>query len=801
MRKLLSVMIICLWSFFSLGQQVFFVKDVITTESLPFVKVFPNNGSPFLSGIDGDVKLDDQVTSVRLQYTGYLDTTIFLLDVVNQSFWMMPNLEVQKIQEVTVKAKENPAHRIMRHVINNRKKNHPLTKDAFTYRAYSKFVFDVNNEAIESIPENTKDTDLVKLRTFFDSQHLMVMESTSKRTFVPPYRDKEEITAYKVSGFSDPRLSTFASGMQSFSFYDNQFDLLGNNYINPIARGGTKRYLFIMKDTTVVGADTTFTIFYRPRLGKKFDGMTGHLFINTNGYAIEKVIAEPYQDSSGTRVKIVQEYDFIDGKKWFPTKLITEIDMTSLEVISQVKESYLFGRGQTYIDSIQLNPEIKRSFNDNISLSTAEGANELDSADWNEIRRDSITNKERQTYVTIDSLSEEHQFEKRFGILTGLMNGKLPVKKLDLDLERLIDYNEFEGFRFGVGLETSDRLWRSFQVGGYFAWATRDKSWKYGGYSTIHLNRRRGMKLNFQCQEDVVERGGRYLDGNVRGLDNPNLLRDFFVSQKEEQQLFSASFSSDIKANINVKLIGSYQHIRSLDEYVFKPNSNVSVGAEGYRLFETGVEFNWSIGERFMLLGDNKVSQGKKHPTIFIKAIKGWNDVLKGDYDYYRMNLDISQSISLRSLGKFHWKLSASKLIGEVPLFLAFNGNGTGEAWGVSVRNSFETMVNSSFYTTESASLFMRLDFKPIRTKASWNEPSLSLHHAIGFGNFEGRENHSIQFETMDNGYTEAGVVFGGVWTMNFMSLGVGGFYRYGSYADSDWKKNIVPKVAFSLVL
>ena len=89
-------------------------------------------------------------------------------------------------------------------------------------------------------------------------------------------------------------LSTLVSSLQSFSFYDTKFDLFGKTYINPIALGGIKRYIFVLKDTTYVGNDTTFTIYYQPRKDKDFDGLTGNLYINTNGYAIEKVTAAPY---------------------------------------------------------------------------------------------------------------------------------------------------------------------------------------------------------------------------------------------------------------------------------------------------------------------------------------------------------------------------------------------------------------------------------------------------------------------------------------------------------------------------
>ena len=317
------------------AQQTYQIQEFGSNEPIPFVKVIPNVGSPFLSDLDGYIKLESSVTSVQLNYAHFEDTLIFLSETIGNVLYM--KYGEQDVEEVVVVAGENPAHRIMQQVIDRRKDNHPLKNDAFTYKSYSKFKFDLNPDALAAIPDSTIDSNLISMRKTFTKQHLFMMESTSKRTFIPPYRDKEEILAYKVSGISDPMFSTFAKSLQSFSFYENQFDLFGKLYVNPIARGGINRYLFILQDTTVVNSDTTYTIFYRPRLGKTFNGLTGHLYINTKGYAIEKVIAEPYQDSAGMKLRIVQEYAFVDGKKWFPTKLTTEVDLQSLSRVPQPK--------------------------------------------------------------------------------------------------------------------------------------------------------------------------------------------------------------------------------------------------------------------------------------------------------------------------------------------------------------------------------------------------------------------------------------------------------------------------------
>jgi hypothetical protein len=280
----------------------------------------------------------------------------------------------------------------------------------------------------------------------------------------------------------------------------------------------------------------------------------GHLYINTNGFAVEKVIAEPYNDTTGLRVKIVQEYEFSDNKKWFPTKLNTEVDFGT-EMASGVKKSTIIGTGQTYISDIEINPEnLPKSFNDNISLYTAEDANAQNENQWDSLRRYDITDKELRTYDMIDSLSEAHSFDKKLKFLNQLTEGKLPIGNYALDLTRLLSFNYYERYRFGLGLENSQKLMKNIVVGGYFGWGTGDKEWKYGAYSTFHLSRKRGMKIELKYQQDIYERGGHNFMGSKFSLENSNALRFLFISSMDRQRLGEIAFSTDIKANMSIRL-------------------------------------------------------------------------------------------------------------------------------------------------------------------------------------------------------------------------------------------------------
>src|SRR5574343_145401 len=798
--KHLLVFFLCFFAIDSFSQTTVFIKDDFTKDPIPFVKVRPDVGEPFLADIDGKILLKGNETRLDIRVYGYTDTLVNVANILNGEIYLVGML--RSLNEVSVVPGINPAHRIIDHAIENRKKNNPVDNDAFRYESYSKFIFDVNEDAIASISDSTSDTTLLRLKKFFTEQYLFMIESASIRTFMPPSRDKEEITAYKVSGFTDPSFSTFANDMQSFSFYENQFQLLGKTYINPIAFGGTKRYLFILEDTTIVGQDSTFTIFYRPRKGRNFEGMTGRLYINTNGWAIEKVTASPYEDTTGMTVQIVQEYALVDNKKWFPSKLSTEIIFGNVTLIPKVPEARIQGKGNTYVKNIQLNPtDLRKRDFDNVSVVTNEDAGFVKEKDWDTMRVYAINAKERRTYEMIDSLSQAEKLEEKALMLSSLMQGKVPLGRFNLDLTRVIDYNLYEGYRFGAGLETSKKLMRWGTIGGYYGWATRDKASKYGGYATIHLNKKNGVKMNLRYQQDLLERGGTDFQKDVFSLTSTSLYRHFFIQNMEQQRLAEIAFSGTIRSNMKITVLGNFQRIQTMKNYMYYP---IQAQPETkFDIAETAVEFTWNIRERVMMVGENRISKGTKFPKLRLKIAKGWTGFASSSVDYLRLYADFQQDILLRGAGKISWTLAGSTTQGDVPLFLTQVGNGTGRAWNLSVANTFETMAPSEFFSTSQVAFYTRWNLNPFKTKAKWNEPQIGFHHALGIGTMSATsmDQHSMAFKSMDKGYFEGGVILNNVLISGFSGVGIGLFYRYGPYSNPEVLENFVPKITVNFNL
>lgn len=791
MRILTTTLLILLLIPSLFGQQKYFVRDAISKEGIPFVKVSSPTLPPQLTDIDGAFTIPDSISEAKLTLKsyGYRDTTFLISEVTDFTIHLNPIL--QEVQEVVVHAGENPAHRIIQAAIDNRKKNDPLRNNSFEYESYSKFMFDGDREALDTMEVDQNDSSALAMMAFFDQQHLFLLESASKRTFIPPAKDKEEIIAYKVSGFKNPIFSTFANEMQSFSFYDEAIQILGKEYVNPIAPGGTKRYLFILEDTLVVNSDTTFTIFYRPRKGSNYDGLTGRIFINTDGFAIEKVSASPYE-SKGFEVQIIQEYIRLNEHKWFPHKLSTNITFPKTISVNGVG---MIGKGNTYVRNVVLDPEnVKKTKFNNVSVITSEDAGETDQATWERLREYQITDRETKTYEVIDSVSKAEKLEQKFDLITSALNGKIPLgKKINLDIAQLINYDQYEGFRLGAGLETSKRLMKHITLGGYAAYGFKDEGFKYGGFSTFHLNKKHGIDLKLSYSEDVTERGGLDFSNDGFNLNSPSLMRHFFIQMMDKQRMAETSFSWNIRANIRLKLTGNYQRITQTEGYLFQSEEGL---INHFDQAEVGAEIVWNIREKVMMLGSSRVSKGTKWPKIQMKVVNGISGIADSKFNYTRASINIRQDVHLRAFGTFVWSLRGDQLAGETPLLYAYRGDGTGKGWYLSVPETFETMEPSRFFHTSQVALYTILNIQPFKTRAKWNEPAISLHHAIGYGEFSGKELHSFAFQSTDKGYFEGGIIMNGLLVSGFTQIGVGIFYRYGTYAYDDWRKNLFPKIS-----
>ena len=521
MKKLLLFIVLIIFSTTLFSQTYTYsgrVIDAISGEALPFVNIIFGQKKGVTTDINGryTIKTTAPLDSIYLSFIGYQSKFFKIRNFEERnSVSILMDRKVFELKEFVVIPTENPAHRIINEAIKNRDNNNPLKNSSFSYTSYNKMVFTSNvlkdTSAMRAYADTTLQDSVSKMKRrtmkFFIDQHLFMMESVNQRIFKAPDKNFEKVIATKISGFKDPLFTLLITQVQSISFYNDMFLLLDKKFVNPISSGSTSKYYFEIQDTTYRDNDTVFIISYRPRRGTNFDGLKGLLYINTNEYAIQNVIAEPAKESGGFNISIQQQYELIEQKKWFPVQLNTNFSFKNI----QANGYQIIGNGTSFIQDIKLNVALKnREFGDTeVDLDVI--SPEKSDTYLAHYRRDTLTPQEIRTYLIMDSIGKKENFEKWVNYSKTLMTGKIPIGKIDLDISNFVRFNVYEGWRFDLGFYTNRRLMRNVSIGGYLARGLADLYNKYKIEGVWTINRAKNTTLSVAYKDDIFESGGQPL--------------------------------------------------------------------------------------------------------------------------------------------------------------------------------------------------------------------------------------------------------------------------------------------------
>lgn len=768
------------------------------------------------SDIDGKFLLYvDQTSQVlHFNYLGYKP-----LDI-NISFDnpLMVQMEPNSInlKEATIIAGENPAHGIIGKAIENRDKNNPEKYSSFSYTSYNKFIMATENNShadsmmkvsidkialTDSLKADKMSKDYLKTKRRADSleksMYLFLSETVSERDFLYPDFNKETIKASRISGLKNPFFTMMASQFQSFSFYNDYIKVADKNYLSPLSPGSYHKYFFNIEDTTYSGSDTVFILSFHPKQGKNFKGLKGQVHINSDGYAIQNVIAEP-AEKEPLYLKIQQLYQKV-GSFWFPQQLYTRINFGgSGMVVVNNKEPYAEGR--TYIRNIQIGiPLKKKQFGDMEVLFDMKGKKNTEQI-LSQYRLDSLSLKEKNTYRIIDSVAEKIHLDRTINSIPALVTGYLPWGWLNIDLNQLLHYNKYEGLRIGGGLQTNDRISKYISLGGYYAYGFKDKAGKYGGNMNIYINRLRDFEIDFKYMQDVKESAGvEWMQNKFAPFEN---FRNILVSNmdKMERKEIAIKFRSIPYLLQNVFI--RQEHINTTTSYEFSDKN-----LKQYEYAELGVNFKYTFREKFMQQGNTKVSLGSNYPAVWFQVTNGWNNFTNRDFRFLKYDFKIDKSFLIRNAGKSAMQFNAGMVEGSVPYSLNYTGKANNDKnFSLASTNNFETMFMNEFLSSQHLAFYYTHNFGKLLFKAKKFQPEFLLINNIGWGRLQHPDLHrNYAFKTMEKGYYETGIAINQIIRQKSLfynnGYGVGIFYRYGSYASNRWQDNLALKLSFSIEL
>lgn len=791
------------------------VVDAHTGQPLPFVNIVYNEmGQGISTNLDGNFEIVTQhaIKTLKTSYIGYQPTVL----TITEKDFTKPILigltpTTYDVKEVVIRPGTNPAHRIIRKVYANRQQNNPERLPQFSYNSYNKMYFTANRNTKETIANNTDTSsanDLLeqKVEKLLKKQHLFMLESVTERLFMHPNRNLETVLASKISGMKDPLLAYLATQYQSFSFFPELLNIAGKLYLNPISQNSTRRYLFILEDTLYTpSADTLFVISFTPLDNKNFSGLHGVLSINSNGYAIQNVIAEPVVSPSPSfNVKVQQHYSFIDSIQWFPVELNTTLYLNQLNLATsdssnQQKQYALVGYGSNYIKNINLSPSLKKKDFSHVELVfSPEAANKNDTF-WMQYRNDSLTKQELRTYEFVDSISRQVNLDRLTSLFDILLMGKLPIGSINVNLNRLMGYNRVEGYRLGLGLETNQRVSQWFTLGGYYAYGFQDKKNKFGGFSRVILSDLNQVLIEGSYQNDVREPGEVTFE-QQQSLVNDELYRSFMVDRMDYMQKYTAKFSFRTFKRFSIGLVANRSSLNVTSMYAY--NRNQLDPAYQYTTNEVGLKLKFAKREVFMKTLKGLRPLEFEYPIMWVNLFKGFEYRSTG-FNYTRFETKIVHRIKYRTIGKTMLTLTGGHITGNSPTSLLYFAPGNMGSWSIDTDNAFGTAAPFEFVSDRYAYLFIRHNFGNILHKAHSKifKPQLEIAQNCGIGNYTLANWHNFnltQPKTLSKGFFESGVIVNGILSNQFSSLGIGAYYRWGNYAYADWRDNLALKITLT---
>ncbi|GGH68630.1 DUF5686 family protein [Phaeocystidibacter marisrubri] len=766
-------------------------------ETLPNVTISwgEDRSQKLISDINGNFTLPHRrFRIVKFELIGYEPSSYRPEDLPSDGKIVLYE-KAEALNEVTIFARENPAWRIVRNAVRHKSVNNPNRYDSYRYTSYNKNVITYNFD-IDSTMSSADSAEIMADKANAVNRHLLVIESVTKKYYHTPNQHAEEVIGTKISGFENPNIATIPDGIQHFGFYDDYMRLLNKEYLNPIAKGFEDRYAFILQDTTYSGTDTTFIMKYFPTRGSNFEGFEGVIHINSNGWAIEYVTAEPW-DKGKISLSMEQRYERVYGGYWFPVQLNFTLELERFPF----RKNGAVMIGKTYLDSIYVNVPVPEEKFSHVQVKMREDAGLVDDSFWELRRPTELDPLERETVRHMDSIGERYNLGGVMRSTRHAYRGFLALGPINLDMKRLIASSQYEGLRLGMGVYTNEVISPFISGGGYFGYGFNDERLKYGGEIKLTFDTENDGWFKYEYKNDV--RGPGVIGINY--WERTSFAEQFYNVRMDrieshEVMLRSRAWTYHIfeVGAKNFSLTPTYDYAFVNDE---------GEASTFYQFSEINFGWRWVQDERILANYGQKITTGSKlWPAVRLNYSRGISGIFGSDFDYNKLELGIQFDRFTKNLGRTLISLETGIVDRALPIGMNFGARPSySSSFSVVVPNSFQAMRFNEFFNSRYVAMYFMHDFRSLLLRSGWFKPEIRIFQGVGYGLLDEPERHlNEDIKDMRYGYYESGLAFDNLIRINlgnmgYFGIGVGAFYRYGPYSFPNTLDNFSLKMAFML--
>ena len=797
------------------------IKDFNTKKALPFASISNKNGISTIADVDGKFNFlaNSQQETLTISYVGYEPKTITTFET-NSFFTIYLLPKIVALDEVAI-SNANSANVIMARVILKKQNNNPLKKlQAFQFKTYNKLLVTANPDSIvgkiDTLFVNTAQKETIskidssdyKFKKIIDKQHLFLTEKVSLFQFENPLL-KETILGTKMAGFKEPIYEFLSFNLQSFSIYDEKYELFETKYKSPISTNALREYRYKMLDTTFIDNRKVLVLYFK---SKNSNGLEGLLYIDNENYAIAKAVLRirGILDITG-----IHEFTYLPEEKlWFPKrnnfKLVKGKSKESTKILGgriefaaendetnskKAASDFTYISSEIHVFDLKINPNLKIS-KSSITIEVQDNANHRDNEFWNQNRIDSLDSRSERTYTVLDSIITKKKIEKKIIFGRRIINGYVPFGPFDFDLRYLLSYNNFEGFRPGIGGITNETFSKKVRIEGYTAYGLKDENIKY--------NLGTGVRVGNYSNTWI---GGSYTD-DIREIASTIFATDKRVFKIYDSRPINISTFFNYKTwrgYIETKIIPKTDTIWQFSQSIINPLFNYAFTYNGnlyssFMMTTTMLSLQWNPFSNFMQTQNGKIEYEKRYPKFALQFTKSLSNFGGNDFDFGKIDARIEYEKKYLNGQKSAFLVQAGYAYGALPLTHLYNTSPNNlnidkllQRITIAGKNSFETMYFNEFFSSEYVMFQLKHGFKRVEL-FSKVKPTLVLVTRMTWGTMQHPERHiGIDYKTLEQGFFESGIEMNQI----YKGFGLTGFYRYGANQLPRLEDNLTVKFSF----
>lgn len=711
------------------------VKESETEKPLANATVSCNGKNIGHTDVNGQLKFSTKCKSVNVSLKGYYDEDA-MVEKNMEIFLSKEEARLQGIKTIVLEDKSDPkALELLNKVNEHYKNNAPNSLDSYEYKSYEKISLDFDLDSIgiyksymerkldslkkvpvkEQTKKEKKDSlENVKLMKLFGESKLFLWERVSEFLYSKKYGEKIKILDNKVSGFQQPiyEMMTLRSNR--------------NRVPRQIQEENRTLYRFFLTDSTEIDHRKTYVIKFRQtedtqaRKRRKFNGF---LYIDAETYGLRKIVSNSRKKTEGN---MVSEWILFDGK-WFLNKEFIKFKIGSTNFKEEKTED---SHHENDKNEDEKTKKIKKKFGNYIYMKadyfdykspsdaqrkdfrgyTMDVVNS-DGKILEKYRTDSLSERDKMTYIKIDSVGKKYRLDQKARLLAGALRGDLRLGMINLDMTSLFNYNAYEKFRLGAAIKFNEKFNKYISPDVYVAYGFGDHAWKFGAGVDFKTTLQKNSFFRVAYFDDVKAAGRFNEDQWSFRMKLMNSGVDLNNGNFYHFKGFKVAYENDITNGITVNVSANRTSERAVFDYLYDGIGNQ------FQNFSTKFTLKFSPNSKNIMTPTGKYTYDSEYPEVYFNYEQGLK-TLGGALNFSRFDVLFINRFKT-DLGITGMRLSAGLLNGDTPIWHHFMMNGLSNDqhklnFNLTTYLGFATMQGGKYYNDRFVDLYFHPSYSMV---------------------------------------------------------------------------------------